>query len=67
MADLIDKAVAEVEAVATPEAASPITTGLCVCVCGPDAMSKALQGAVRDARRRHRGVAIGLHVEEPDW
>ena len=67
MAELIDKAVAEVEAVATPEAASPITTGLCVCVCGPDAMSKALQGAVRDARRRHRGVAIGLHVEEPDW
>ena len=44
-----------------------VRVSVCVCVCGPDAMSKACKDAVRDARRRHRGVAIGLHVEEPDW
>ena len=66
MVELIGKAVAEVEAMPT-SAASSLTVGLYVCVCGPTAMVKSCQDAVRHARRHHRGVPIGLHVEDPDW
>ena len=66
MAELIEKAMAEVEA-APASAASSLTTGLYVCVCGPAAMVQSCKDAVRHVRRRHRGVPIGLHVEEPDW
>ena len=66
MVELIDAAVAEVEAAPT-SAAFATTAGLYVCVCGPEAMVRSCKDAVRHARRHHRGVSIGLHVEEPDW
>jgi len=65
MAALIDAAVAEVKA--APAAALSITAGLFVCVCGPDSLGHSCKDAVRDAKRRHRDVAFGLHAEEPDW
>jgi hypothetical protein len=65
MVALIDAAVAEVKA--APAAASSITVGLFVCVCGPEALVQSCREAVRDAKSRHRGVAVGLHAEEPDW
>ena len=66
MAEVIGKAMAEVEA-APASAASSLTLGLYVCVCGPAAMVNSCQDAVRHARRHHRGVPIGFHVEEPNW
>lgn len=71
ISDLIDAAVAEIEA--EPEltrksaAGSGITRGLFVCVCGPEALVHSCKDAARDAKGRHRGIAIGLHAEEPDW
>ena len=65
MEKLIETAVAEVEA--APASAPSITAGLYVCVCGPGAMVRSCKDAVRLARKHHRGVAIGLHVEKPDW
>ena len=66
MAELIDKVMAEVEAAPASDV-SCLTIGLYVCACGPKAMIESCKDAVRHARRRHRGVRIGLHVEEPDW
>ena len=66
MAELIGKAAAEVAAAPAP-AASSLTAGLYVCVCGPAAMVKSCKDAVRQVRRHQRGVPIGLHVEDPDW
>ena len=66
MEKLIETAVAEVGA-APASAANSITAGLYVCVCGPEAMVRSCKDAVRHARKHHRGVAIGLHVEEPNW
>ena len=65
MAELIEKAMAEVEA--APASAASLTAGLYVCVCGPAAMVKSCKDAVRLARRQRKGAPIGLHVEEPDW
>ena len=68
MAELIEKVVAEVEARPAPApAASSLTAGLYVCVCGPAAMIKSCKDGVKHARRQHRRVPIGLHIEEPDW
>ena len=66
MEKLIETAVAEVEA-APASTADSIAAGLFVCVCGPEAMVRSCKDAVRLARKHHRGVAIGLHVEEPNW
>ena len=68
MAELIEKVVAEVEARPAPDpAASSLTAGVYVCVCGPAAMIKSCKDGVRHTRRQHQCVPIGLHVEEPDW
>ena len=66
MVELIEKAMVEVEAVPA-SAASCLTVGLFVCVCGPASMIKSCKGAVRHARKQHRGVRIGLHAEDPEW
>jgi len=65
MAVLIDAAVAEVKA--APAGAASITAGLFVCVCGPETLVHSCKDAVRDAKRRHSDVTVGLHAEEPDW
>lgn len=65
MAALIGAAVTEV--MASPAAPSSITAGLFVCVCGPETLVQSCKDAVREAKNRHKGVAVGLHVEEPDW
>eukprot|EP01047_Picozoa_sp_COSAG01_P007053 COSAG01_NODE_261_length_20040_cov_33.761496_6_plen_337_part_00 len=68
MTALIDAAVAEVEGTALPSCTSAsINRGLFVCVCGPETLVQSCKTAVREAKRRHRGVAVGLHAEEPDW
>ena len=70
MDKLIDAAAAEAEAAPGSRmdpAVSSIAAGLYVCVCGPEAMVKTCKDAVRCVRMQRRGVAIGLHVEEPDW
>ena len=68
MAALIDAAVAEVGTEATlPTRAGGLTHGLFVCVCGPDALVQSCKDAVKAAKRNHKGVAVGLHAEEPDW
>ena len=66
MEELLEKAVAEVET-APPSAASSLTAGLCVCVCGPTGMIKSCKDAVRLARKRHSGMSISLHLEESEW
>ena len=66
MAELIEKAIAEVEAAPAPNASS-LTAGLYVCVCGPAAMVQSCKDSVKKARRQHRRLPIGLHAEEPDW
>ena len=66
IAALMDEAVAEVE-VASAAPSSPIRTGLFVCVCGPSALAQSWKDAIRDAKRRHKEISIGLHVEQPDW
>ena len=66
LAKIVDTSVTQVGV--TPESTvGSITTGLFVCVCGPEAMIKSCKSAVRRARRRHRGVTVGFHAEEPDW
>ena len=68
MAALIDAALAEVEAapIGTPSTTC-VNRGLFVCVCGPGTLVQSCKVAVRDAKRRHQGVAVSLHAEEPDW
>lgn len=69
IAELLEKAVAEVKTVprAATAASCALTVGLCVCVCGPRAMVESCKDAMRLARKRHSGTPISLHVEEPDW
>jgi len=43
------------------------TAGLFVCVCGPPGLVKSCKDAVREAQRSYRGVAIGMHAEDPEW
>eukprot|EP01052_Picozoa_sp_SAG31_P004004 SAG31_NODE_161_length_21899_cov_16.832844_4_plen_208_part_00 len=65
MSSLIEVALHKVEA--TSMAALPAKAGLFVCVCGPKTLVQSCKDAVREAKRKHRGVMIGLHAEEPDW
>jgi hypothetical protein len=67
MAAVINAALAEVEAVSLRASSTRITRGLFVCVCGPDMLVQSCKDAVRDANRRHGGVIVGFHAEEPNW
>jgi hypothetical protein len=66
MVELIDAALLEVEA-SDDQSEGSLTRGLFVCVCGPGALVQSCKDATRDAKRRHQGIAIGMHAEEPDW
>ena len=67
MLALINQLLTEIDASTT--LASGTTTGLCVCVCGPDSLIQSCKDAVKCTRNQHhqKNVAISLHIEEPGW